>query len=298
MGQQLSAPCLQRVSEPRWAGPWAGETGPRSPGRDPQAPTCSAHFLRMRKQACGLLQAQPTLHFVLPPGGQAERPRLFTGRREWVLESSGCGSQSGTTGCPRPGQGEPETVSMGESCGQLASEGALRTVAFSSSASRFFGQYQPLLRRQSLEPGHRCRLGVQTKGGNRLQSKGGNLLLHGLFGSWREPGVCKGEVLHPGQAAWEPGALAMRLSGAASATPLAGPAWWPWASRCISWSPVLCEAGSGAPSCMYPLTARGPGFPQESASGRVTGRPSPASSDGTWKMEGCLGGRGQHLVPE
>lgn len=49
---------------------------------------------------------------------------------------------------------------------------------------------------------------------------------------------------------------------------------------------------------MYPLTARGPGFPRESASGKVTGRPGPASSDSTWRVEGHLGGRGQHLVPE
>ena len=89
LGQQLSAPCLQRVSEPRWAGPWGGETGPRSPGRGPQAPTCLTAFLRMRKQPGGLW-AQPTLRFVLPPGGWAKRPGLFRGRREWVLESSGC----------------------------------------------------------------------------------------------------------------------------------------------------------------------------------------------------------------
>lgn len=171
------------------------------------------------------------------------------------------GSQAGTTGCPRPSQGEPEMVSIGEPCGQLDSKGALRTAAFSSSASWFFGQYQPLFRRQSLEPGHPCRLGVQSKGGNRLQSKGenrlqskgGNLLPHGLFGSWRKSRVHMGEVLYPGQAAWEPGALGMTPSWAASTSPLVGPAWWPWASRCISWSPVLCKAGSGAPSCTYPL---------------------------------------------
>lgn len=46
---------------------------------------------------------------------------------------------------------------------------------------------------------------------------------------------------------------------------------------------------------MYSLTARGPGFPWESASGKVTGRPGPASSDSTWKVEGHLGGRGSIL---
>lgn len=71
-----------------------------------------------------------------------------------MLESSGCWFTVWHHGLPQAQPGRARDGVSGEPCGQLDSKGALRTAAFSSSASWFFGQYQPLFRRQSLEPGH------------------------------------------------------------------------------------------------------------------------------------------------
>ena len=171
----------------------------------------------------GLLRVQPTLRLVLPPGGRAERPGLCTGRREWLLKSSGMPVHSLA---PRAAPGlarESRRQRRWESPGAARLRGCPADRSLLLLSLPVLWQYWPLFRRQSLEPGHPCRLGVQSKGGNRLP--------RGLFGSWRESGVHMGEVLRPGQAAWEPGALGMRPSGAASTTPVAGPVWWPWASR-------------------------------------------------------------------
>lgn len=161
---------------------------------------------------------QPALRLVLPPGGRAERPRLFPGRREWLLKSSGMPVHSlAPRAAPGPAR-ESRRRCRWESPGAARLRGCPADRSLLLLSLPVLWQYWPLFRRQSLEPGHPCRLGVQSKGGNRLP--------RGLFGSWRESGVHMGKV-----PAWEPGALGMRPSGAASAAPVAGPVWWPWASR-------------------------------------------------------------------
>lgn len=90
--------------------------GPQEPGRGPQAPTRSTAFLRMRKLRSG--GAPPGAAHPSPcaaPGRPGRVSRALYRKEGMAVEIIwNAGSQSGTTGCPRPGQGEPETASVGE----------------------------------------------------------------------------------------------------------------------------------------------------------------------------------------
>lgn len=188
MGPWLSAPCLQRSQSLAGRGPGLGDRP-----QEQERPT-STHLQRTlpANEETGLWAPPGTAHpsFVLPPGGQArKRPRLFTGRRESVIGIIWMRFTVWHHGLPQAGQGNQRPRCQWESpVRQLASEGALRTVAlFLLSLPVQPGQYQPLLRRQSLEPGHPLQAWGAKQGRAGLQT-GGNLLLHGLFVSWREPG--------------------------------------------------------------------------------------------------------------
>lgn len=90
--------------------------GPQEPGRGPQAPTRSTAFLQMRQLRSG--GAPPGAARPSPcaaPGRPGRASQAFSRKEGMAVEIIwNAGSQSGTTGCPRPGQGEPETVSVGE----------------------------------------------------------------------------------------------------------------------------------------------------------------------------------------